>query len=823
MDKKNLIAFLSLSLAVLVLWNILFPPLQPPKPQPGQNPAAVAGDQAKADGDEALADGDDADEEEAADEAPAEAAAPTALDAPLEYLTLGSLDRETGYRMLVTLTNQGAAVRRAELSSPRFLDLSDRSGYLGHLELEETADGLKVQVVGKGTPAEEAKLKVGDVIVSAQRSTGDPVKVSSIDEFEAVRAKSKPGNEFKLSVLRNGSPLEISVKLVRRPLEVMRPEIDNIRMRDVPVPAGFVDPPSFLMGIASVGEKQFPANAATQLDEWIKAGHKSTGRKAKELSAAVKLKELLDTGNWQVTERGETSVTFERPLPDLKLALIKHYSIEPVPEGSRDDPNYPGYHLKLDVGVRNTSDAQQDVAYRLDGPTGLPLEGWWYTHKISRSWSGAGLRDVVVRFFGSGTTQFNCAAIAQDKTEPMGQGASLAFVGVDAVYFSAVMIPVKQSLEEDWFDSTEAIRIGPKPDPRDPHNFLSFTNVSCRLTRKQAYLAPGQTQQDSYQIFVGPKRPELLAQYKAAGDPDYSLRDIIYYGMWPFSAVARGMLTILHFFYSIIGNFGIAIIMLTVLVRGAMFPISFKQTQNMARMQALKPELDRLNEKYKTDMQKRSQAMQELYRKHQINPLGGCLPVFLQLPIFMGLYRSIMIDVELRQRPLFTEAIRWCSDLSAPDMLYNWSGFMPKFVSNAIGLPNIPLGGMLGLGPYFNLLPLITIALFLVSMKMSMPEPTNEQTAMQQKMMKYMTVFMGLMFYKVACGLCLYFIASSLWGLGERRLLKKTKEGGAGAGGDGPDAVKRVVPPSRGPTGGGSNGVNGSAGRKKSEKARRKR
>ena len=84
-----------------------------------------------------------------------------------------------------------------------------------------------------------------------------------------------------------------------------------------------------------------------------------------------------------------------------------------------------------------------------------------------------------------------------------------------------------------------------------------------------------------------------------------------------------------------------------------MFPISYKQTQNMARMQALKPEMDRINEKYKTDMQKRSQATQELYRKHKINPLGGCLPVFLQLPIFIGLYRALMVDVELRQSPLF--------------------------------------------------------------------------------------------------------------------------------------------------------------------------
>ena len=234
----------------------------------------------------------------------------------------------------------------------------------------------------------------------------------------------------------------------------------------------------------------------------------------------------------------------------------------------------------------------------------------------------------------------------------------------------------------------------------------------------------------------------------------------------------------------------------------------------MARMQALKPELDRLNEKYKGDMQKRSQATQELYRKNKINPLGGCLPMFLQLPVFIGLYRSIMVDVELRQRPLFTDAIRWCSDLSAPDMFYDWSWLMPPWFNNG--------EGFLGLGPYFNVLPIVTVVLFLASMRMSMPDPANEQAAMQQKMMKYMTVFIGLMFYKVASGLCLYFIASSLWGLGERRLLKKGQMSG-GPSGDGQTGAQDQYAAAHGPSGG-SNGSNGTPSKKRDKaKAKRKR
>ena len=255
--------------------------------------------------------------------------------------------------------------------------------------------------------------------------------------------------------------------------------------------------------------------------------------------------------------------------------------------------------------------------------------------------------------------------------------------------------------------------------------------------------------------------PSCWLTYKFADLPTYSLTDFVYYG-W-FGAVAKAMVGLLHIFYGWVGNYGIAIIMLTVLVRGCMFPVSRGQAKSMAKMQALKPEMDRLKERYKGDQQKQGAAMQELYRKHGVNPLAGCLPALIQLPIFIGLYRGLAVDIELRQAPLFSESIQWCSNLAAPDMLYNWSWFMPNTVNRA--------EGFFGLGPYLNVLPLITVGLFLLQQKMFMPEPANEQAALQQKIMKYMMVFMGLMFYKVPSGLCLYFIASSLWGIAEKKMI----------------------------------------------------
>lgn len=134
---------------------------------------------------------------------------------------------------------------------------------------------------------------------------------------------------------------------------------------------------------------------------------------------------------------------------------------------------------------------------------------------------------------------------------------------------------------------------------------------------------------------------------------------------------------------------------------------------------------------------------------------------------------------------------------------------MPEFVTKAQGI--------FGLGPYLNIFPLITVCLFLVTQQMTMPAPSNEQGAMQQKMMKYMTLFMGLMFYKVASGLCLYFIASSLWGIAERKLLPKPKPASAiAASGASFGSGKRS-------SGGNSNGsANGRSGSKKSKPGKKK-
>jgi YidC/Oxa1 family membrane protein insertase len=212
--------------------------------------------------------------------------------------------------------------------------------------------------------------------------------------------------------------------------------------------------------------------------------------------------------------------------------------------------------------------------------------------------------------------------------------------------------------------------------------------------------------------------------------------------------------------------------------------------------------------------------MMELYRKHGVNPLGGCITLLLQLPIFLGLYYCLQESIHFR-----LASFLWIDNLAAPDMLLRWGEGIP-LVSDP-DYRDMLLCGLIPnifyLGPFLNVLPIVAVTLMIVQQKMMSPPPADEQQASQQKMMKYMMVLIGLMFYRVAAGLCVYFIATSLWGMMERRFLPRWKpsgitppttggegRGGPGGGGDG----GKKPPPGKGPSGRGK----GRPGKKQEEK-----
>ena len=670
---------------------------------------------------------------------------------PRRHLSLGSLNPDAPVGMLVTLSSRGATVERIELAGEQFHDQDDRGAYIGHFAADVVAEGCRLNVVGDGTPAKVGGLQAGDVVVRvADSTTPDP------ESLAAVLSRLKPRQTVSVVFRRPqggslGREQTVDIPTTRRPLEVIRPEFSTVPVVDVD--AGFHDPLSFRLSIASRDGQKRPEEGEIEGNQ-------------------------LEQKDWDASISDDgMSVEFRRTL-DGGLTVVKQYRLVTAadnPVGLVEDARAGRYRLQLRVSFRASQKTQ--LEYAIDGPNGLPTEGWWYAARVSRSWGSLGVRDVAMRFVGEPSTLISGLTLTDEDSE---QSASaildekpLSFAGVDALYFASGLLPAVEGTEIPQLAEVQSIVVGDVPEAAR----RKLVNVSCRLLSRELQLEPDVPVTHRFDIFAGPKRPSLLATF---GRPQASMNDLVYYG-W-FGWVARPMIAILHVLHAIIRNYGIAIILLTVIVRGAMFPISRKQALSSQKMQVLQPEMKAIAEKYKNDPQKRTMVTQELWRKHNYNPAGGCLLVFIQIPIFMGLYRSLATDVELRQAPLFSSAIRWCSNLAAPDMMLDWSGFMPGFLVAPEGW----------LGPYLNLFPLLTIGLFLWQQKLFMPPAVDEQAKMQQQVMKYMMFFMALMFFKVPCGLCLYFIASSLWGIAERLLLPTPKPGGALAGAGGPTIVDAV-------------------------------
>lgn len=757
--EKRLPLFMLLAVAVLVGSQLLMNWISPPKPVAKradkgkgtlpvvQTTATVAANQGS--GTVAVAQGTGSAVVEATGNASASLAEPDPK-LPEQFVTLGSLgslgslDPLQPTRMLVTITNRGAAVVRVELNQARFRDQDDETGYLGHLLPVDAKGGARLQVVGPGTPAAVAGLKVDDLITAV----GNEAVSGAVDLLDKVR-KHRPGEKIDLAVLRAGQKITMTATLIRRPLELIRPEWETSPV-DLLLPSTQHDPLSMLLTLTQAGEEKIESSQ-------------------KELPGVG----LYDV-NWEITDRGPNFVELTRKLPQRKLTVIKRFQLAEVPEESIDNQQFKAYHVMVGIEIRRDDATPIDVAYQLSGPNGLPTEGWWYLNKIGRGWGGAGMRDVAVHVEGLGPELVTCKTVAEEaKTEKptFWDKEPLAYVGIDTPYFSAILIPQKK-IGEKWHRRIDTVGVGTLPkDPNDRRHNIRLTNVSCKLTSQATTITREKPLKHEYQLFAGPKQRELLGQYGPPQDVDtINLSELIYYGWQPWAACAMILSHVLHFFHLFLGNYALAIILLTVMVKSCMFPLSRKQALGAQKVQELQPEMKKISEKYKDDLEKKTKAMQDLYRKHNYHPLSGCLPMLIQMPIFIGLYKALAIDIELRQAPLISEALGWATNLAAPDKLFRWDhwSFVPTFVVNHVG-------------PYFNLLPILTVGLFIWQQKMFMPPPADENAAMQQKMMKYMMIFMGYMFFTVPSGLCLYFIVSSLWGIAERKLLPKATSATASA------------------------------------------
>ena len=252
-----------------------------------------------------------------------------------------------------------------------------------------------------------------------------------------------------------------------------------------------------------------------------------------------------------------------------------------------------------------------------------------------------------------------------------------------------------------------------------------------------AAVAPGQAQTTTAHFFAGAKEKPLLNRYEQAGIPRFSYA--IDWGWFHWFMIP--IFDLLLFLFRTLGNFGVAIICLTLIVRTIMFPIAHKQFQSMAAMRKVQPKMKAIQERYKDDKARQQQEIMKLYQAEKINPAAGCLPILLQIPVFYALYKVLVVSVEMRHQPFAL----WIKDLSAHD---------PLTPVNLFGLLHFTPPAMLAIG----VLPILVGATQWASMKLN-PQPMDPAQAQVFALMPWFLVFIMAPF---AAGLQLYWITNNL-------------------------------------------------------------
>jgi len=245
------------------------------------------------------------------------------------------------------------------------------------------------------------------------------------------------------------------------------------------------------------------------------------------------------------------------------------------------------------------------------------------------------------------------------------------------------------------------------------------------VSAPQVTINAGQSVTVTQRLFVGPKDIDIL---KAQGNDLVQSLDL----GW-FTALAKPLLYTLKYFYRYVGNYGIAIIIVTIILKALFFPLTHKSYKSMKDMQKIQPKMAALKEKYKDDRDAMNKAVMELYREHKVNPMGGCLPMVVQIPVFFALYKALMFSIELRHAPFFL----WVTDLADKD-------------------------------PYYVTPVIMGITMF-VQQKMT----PSQMDPIQQKMMLALPVVFTFMFLSFPSGLVLYWLVNNILTIGQQMYINK--------------------------------------------------
>jgi YidC/Oxa1 family membrane protein insertase len=298
-----------------------------------------------------------------------------------------------------------------------------------------------------------------------------------------------------------------------------------------------------------------------------------------------------------------------------------------------------------------------------------------------------------------------------------------AWLGFTDKYWAAILLPETSSQLHAEFSAS---------------SLGALRTYQADYVQEAQTIAPGGTATATTRLFAGAKEVAILDGYAKALDLDRF--DLAIDWGW-FRFITKPMFTLIDTIFRWVGNFGVAILAVTLMLKIAFFPLANKAYASAAKMKALQPQLQSIRENFGNDRVKQQQATQELYRKEKINPIAGCLPTLIQIPVFFALYKVLFVTIEMRQAPFFG----WIRDLSAPDPtnVFNLFGLIPY---DPVSLPL--LGGFLALGAW----PLLMGFTQWVQVRLTPASPDPTQSAV----LNWMPVIFTFMLAKFSAGLVIY-------------------------------------------------------------------
>ncbi|HEV7298680.1 MAG TPA: YidC/Oxa1 family insertase periplasmic-domain containing protein [Tepidisphaeraceae bacterium] len=466
----------------------------------------------------------------------------------------------------------------------------------------------------------------------------------------------------------------------------------------------------------------------------------------------------LNTVPWSLQSSTRSSAVYSVDLADANGPVVRVLKTFTITDKTAEKDNAAGYEVKVDFAIANLANRPLVIASAFNGTTAPENEN----DRMPDQQSIAGyLNQGFITLQHELVTYYTPSKPTRDLTSHP-DGYPLAWVGMGSGYFNALLRPepATGAVNGPYISKVTATALDPAAT--DYHHDVVLT-----LETQPVTLPAGTSVNMPLRAFFFPKQRDLLGNAYMIQAPLSFDKTLVmtsgFCSICTFQWIIDLLVGMLKFFHSILFDWGLAIIALVCVVRALLHPITKKSQVSMMKMGKMGPEMERLKKKHGDDKEALNRAMMQFYKEQGATPILGCLPMFLQMPIWIALYTALQSTFELRQSPFLQFAgikLTWIEDLAHPDRLFYF--------------PNHPIDLYFFKVDAFNVLPfLLAVVFFLQTKYTPKPPATTPEQVQQQKMMQWMTLIFPVFLYNGPAGLNLYILTSTTIGIIESKIIRK--------------------------------------------------